>query len=268
MSALIYQSVKVRSGTIGFVTCGVGEPLVLITGYSGTLFHWNKYFIDQLSQKYQLYLLDNRFIGKSDTNNANTTTGMAQDAYDFIEALSLKNPILLGWSMGGTIVQELALLCGDNLGGILLLATVPGNLYISFSFISFMSTIGNISVDEYRRKLYQFFFANDDMESNISLVKNTALNISDYDYRFNQKALDLQYHVIATWGGINEQQLSLFKVPVLLFYARDDYVVLPTANEYFVAHIPDSSLIEYETGGHVLIHSNFESIVSSIKSCF
>ena len=44
---------------------GNGPPLLLITGYSGTMESWDPRFVDTLAQHHRVVLIDNAGIGKT-----------------------------------------------------------------------------------------------------------------------------------------------------------------------------------------------------------
>lgn len=84
--------------------------LIMLTGIGTTANFWPKDFIDTLSQKYNLYILDYRGINTSqDNSNVNYSIfDLANDTNSFIKKLDLKKTYLLGWSMGSTIALQTA----------------------------------------------------------------------------------------------------------------------------------------------------------------
>ncbi|QEO57539.1 alpha/beta fold hydrolase [Francisella marina] len=84
--------------------------LIMLTGIGTTANFWPKDFIDILSQKYNLYILDYRGINTSqDNSNVNYSIyDLGNDTNSFIKKLNLKNTYLLGWSMGTTIALQTA----------------------------------------------------------------------------------------------------------------------------------------------------------------
>ncbi len=256
MTNLLYQTIDTRSGAVGYVKLGAGEPMILIVGYSGTLFHWNRLFIHELAQNHTVYLVDNRNIGLSHSTNIDSARGLADDVNDFIDALDIDKPWVLGWSMGGTVTQELACANQKKLRGLILMATVPSNYYVNMDFMMFMATAGMYTKDEFRKKLYYFFFSKDIDLSENDYVKANALNFSNYNYRFTQHAKDFQDALIVMWGGISETQLQGITIPVLMLWAENDLVVTKDAQKFMLDNISNAFLLEYNNGGHFLIHND------------
>ena len=264
MQDLIYQRVKTKSGYTGYIVTGEGPPLLMLVGYSGTLYHWPRSFIQELSAHYTLYLIDNRSIGLSESINARSTMGMAEDVKDFIDAMGIVKPYVLGWSMGGTIAQELACICQKSLAGLILMATVPNNYYINLDFMMFMATASNYSRDEFRNRLYYFFFSKEFDVALAESVKINALNFSNYNYRFTSETKEFQDEVIPIWDGIDTKQMQQFALPILLLWAQNDLVVGENAQKFILENSRNATLIEYQNGGHFLIHNQANKVAKDI----
>lgn len=87
---------------------GKGHPLVLLAGYSCDHTIWMP-IRDMLAEHFQLLLLDNSSVGQtSDAPAPFTVEDMAKETWEIIEKLGLKNPHIIGHSMGGAIAQTIA----------------------------------------------------------------------------------------------------------------------------------------------------------------
>jgi len=96
---------------IGYKLIGAGEPLVMIMGLGGTMDRWPPRVIEELSQKYQLIIFDNRGMGQTTASEAAFTYKLfADDVIGLLDALGVKKTHVLGYSMGSTITQKLLLL--------------------------------------------------------------------------------------------------------------------------------------------------------------
>jgi pimeloyl-ACP methyl ester carboxylesterase len=88
-----------------------GEPLVLVHGYSGDITDW-RYQIDEFSSTHRVLMMDLRGHGRSDApsdRSSYTIPVMSEDVEALVDELGLGRCHLLGHSMGGGIVQEIAL---------------------------------------------------------------------------------------------------------------------------------------------------------------
>ncbi len=94
---------------------GVGQPIVLIAGYSGNQATWTAQIPALVAAGYQVITYDRRNHGQS----AQVTYGMrlsrhGLDLAAVISALNLKQPILLGHSMGASTIWAYLSLFGDT----------------------------------------------------------------------------------------------------------------------------------------------------------
>ena len=268
MQNLSYESVTTARGRVGYVTTGSGYPLILIVGYSGTLFHWNRSFINKLAESFNLYLIDNRYIGKSISTNENTINGMAQDVIDFIEAMQIVKPIIFGWSMGGVITQQLLVNYQHNLAGAVLFATTYDQKLISADFVELIANQEHIPPHEFKRQLYATFFSEDDSDKIKLTIKDGAILIDDYNYRYNFEAKELQDTAVESWVRIELSQLNQILLPVLVMRAKNDLVVDSSVIEYFTHNLPNAKAIIYPSGGHFFLHKSPLQIASDIANFF
>jgi pimeloyl-ACP methyl ester carboxylesterase len=104
-----------------------GEPLVLVHGYTGDITDW-RHQVGHFAETHQLLIFDNRGHGRSQApadRSTYTITQMADDAEALIAEVGFERYHLLGHSMGGAIVQEIALRSPGRLLSLTLHDTAP-----------------------------------------------------------------------------------------------------------------------------------------------
>lgn len=107
---------------LGYEESGSGDPpLLLVHGWSG-----NRWFMHEqaahFAADHRVVSVDLRGHGESDAPEQEyTIEGFADDLAWMIGELGLDHPIVVGHSMGGTVVVQLAASRGNLLGGIVLL---------------------------------------------------------------------------------------------------------------------------------------------------
>jgi len=270
MHCLEYKTQPIKNGTIGYVEFGNGTlPLVMLIGYTGTLFHWNKNFVHELANNYRVYLLDNRHVGLSHTTNPDTMPGMALDVSEFIEALGLAKPWVLGWSMGGMVAQELASFYAHNMSGMILLASTPSNLYVSAEFIDLLIQAEVMPQAAFKQQLYQFFFSETSIEHKSYSLKENALDFVNYPYTYTGEAKHFQDSVAVIWQGVGADKYKNINLPILLLKANNDLVATFEAQQAIINAAPNKNMvkyIEYDGGGHFLVHKAPVKIAQDISS--
>ena len=90
---------------LNFKNIGEGDPVIILHGLFGSLDNWMT-MARKLGDSYNVFLVDQRNHGKSPHSDEMDYTAMAQDLAEFIDDHNIKNPKLIGHSMGGkTIIQ-------------------------------------------------------------------------------------------------------------------------------------------------------------------
>jgi pimeloyl-ACP methyl ester carboxylesterase len=121
-------TVKTSLGRVAYRTTGRGPPLLLITGYSGTMEGWDRRFVDGLARRHRVIVFDNAGIGRTQALAAPfTIDAMAAQTSALIRALHLERIDVLGWSMGSMIAQALAVRHPSQVRRLVLCASFPGN---------------------------------------------------------------------------------------------------------------------------------------------
>jgi pimeloyl-ACP methyl ester carboxylesterase len=82
------------------------RPLVLSMRFRGVMDEWDPVFLEAIATKCRVYWFDSASVGLSSGGVPDSTPGMARVLIAFIEALGLGRVDLLGWSMGGSVVQS------------------------------------------------------------------------------------------------------------------------------------------------------------------
>ncbi len=88
-----------------------GEPLVLVHGYTGDISDWRHQF-PEFSKTHRVLAMDLRGHGRSEApadRSSYTLEKMADDVEALVDQVGFERYHLLGHSMGGGIVQEIAL---------------------------------------------------------------------------------------------------------------------------------------------------------------
>src|SRR5690349_1540433 len=87
---------------------GDGAPMVILHGLLGSSDNWLTQ-AKLLSPDYKIYTIDQRNHGQSPHDDAFDYQSMVNDLLEFLDDRQLKDPILVGHSMGGKTVMNFAL---------------------------------------------------------------------------------------------------------------------------------------------------------------
>jgi non-heme chloroperoxidase len=114
--------VTVADGTrIHYVEAGAGKPIVLVPGWMMPGWIWQDQ-IDELSKTYRVIAIDPRAQGESDKpDHGYLPEQRAHDYKQVVDHLGLRQPVLVGWSMGcGELLSYVQQFSEDNVGGLVL----------------------------------------------------------------------------------------------------------------------------------------------------
>jgi pimeloyl-ACP methyl ester carboxylesterase len=107
---------------------GSGPPLVMAIGTGSTMAEWDPALLRLLAQNHRLILFDYPGIGRSSKLDGDETSfaDLADTTADFMDAIGLDQADVLGWSMGGFVMQQLAIRHPESVRRLILAATNPG----------------------------------------------------------------------------------------------------------------------------------------------
>ncbi len=122
-SSVREQIAQTSRGPIGYYRLGKGSPVVLVTGFRATLTEWDASFVAGLARHHDVVVFDNRGVGRSQPDATTfSIADMAQDTAALIDTLRLDRATVVGWSMGGAIVQQLAITSPASMGKMVLIS--------------------------------------------------------------------------------------------------------------------------------------------------
>ena len=120
---------------VHYLEAGSGKPLIIIHGGGGHASHWIN-IMKPLAENYHLYVPDRPGCGLSDTINYHGLDYMknaAEFVRSFMDAVGLKQALVMGNSMGGYFSICFALQYPERVEKLLLIGAPAGmNLYIPF----------------------------------------------------------------------------------------------------------------------------------------
>jgi esterase len=90
-----------------FRESGQGQPLIILHGLFGSSDNWFT-LAKTFAEFFHVYLVDQRNHGQSPHSDDFNYKLLAEDLNEFIETNNIKNPIIIGHSMGGKAVMNFA----------------------------------------------------------------------------------------------------------------------------------------------------------------
>jgi pimeloyl-ACP methyl ester carboxylesterase len=118
--------VKVDGAELSIEVRGTGPDVLFVQGVGLGGRAWSPQ-VDELSRDYHCITFDNRGIGRSSGDtHALSVDVMARDALAVLDSLHIEDAHLVGHSLGGVIIQRLALLAPERVASLSFLCTFAG----------------------------------------------------------------------------------------------------------------------------------------------
>jgi pimeloyl-ACP methyl ester carboxylesterase len=258
------QTAHTKLGAVAYRTVGSGAPLLLITGYSGTMEGWDRRFADTLAQHHRVVIFDNAGVGHTQALPAPLTIdAMANQTSALITALGLNHPDVLGWSMGSMIAQALAVLHSSQVHRLILCASYPGNATTVRPAQAAIHALTSTS---------QQTVLNDIFPASQTAAQHTYLAaISSYPSAPAAPVgtVSAQGHAVDVWWAGRDpagQQAATITAPTLIADGTADRLD-PLANSHALARlIPRAKLILYPDAGHAFLFQDQTTFISLIES--
>ena len=194
---------------------GDGFPLVLVHGYLGSSEMW-KFQKEYLSKYFRVITPALPGFGEShDIKSLNSINLMAKNILKLIDNKKIYKFNLLGHSMGGMIVQEIARISGDRINKLICFATGPiGDIPGRFE-----------SIDKSIERIPSNWFVEGKNSNNYFLCENAVKNISKKtaqnaliamrDWNGFENLKNIKNKTLIIWGdrdkSYNYEQISLLK---------------------------------------------------------
>jgi len=235
-----------------------GSPVILIHGLGASADIWI-HNIEVLAQHHRVYVPDLVGFGRADKPEMHyTPTIFTTFLNDFIGALHIEKPSLIGNSLGGGIALHYILLYQDNVDRLVLVdsAGLGKETSIPLRLVS-IPILGELMTYPTRMEAY-FYFIGAVHDRSVLTKAFVDLYHNIHSQAGAQKSLLKVLRSIANvWGGKNEilapiqRHLHMITQPTLIIWGKQDKV-LPLKHAYVGAEkIPDAKLQIIDDCGHM-----------------
>lgn len=231
---------------------GKGQPMIILHGVFGVSDNWVS-FARKMADHYEVFIPDQRNHGQSPHDPTFNYFALCSDLYDFIEEHDIKDPIILGHSMGGKVAMHFALENPDMLKA-LIVADISMRTYNRrFRHLDMIDAMMNVNFNNAETR--------EDVESQIKLqipdertrlfaMKNLYRREhgGQFAWRLNLEAINLNMDEV--FEGIESK--NLFTKPTLFVRGGDsDYVKYDDFDQIY-RNFPKADIKTIERAGHWL----------------
>ena len=229
-------------------------PLVFLQHFRGNLDSWDPILVDTIAAHREVVLLDNAGVGLSTGTVPLTVTQMARDAIAFLDAMELERVDLLGYSLGGMVAQEIALLRPRAVRRLVLAGTGPRGGQQMHGWTFDIERVANQANNGLEDLLHIFFEITETSRAlGREYVQRAFSRTEGADRPNGQTVARAQYDAIVEWGIPDRSQLNRLAgitQPTLVAAGAND-MMIPTVNSQLLAdHLPQARLRIYPDAAH------------------
>lgn len=240
---------------------GHGPPLLLLNGIGLDLAAWGP-LTQALSGEHQLVLLDARGSGLSGPPPEPCTTArLAADTLALLDHLSLGPVDVLGFSLGGLVAQELALLAPDRIRSLVLAASaarIPARTRRVLDAWRRLLLAG-VDAEAFRREQFAWVFGTATLE-NDALIEGALSTLADAPA---PSAYGFAAQVDACLAHDTRERAARIGAPALVLAGEDD-VLLPAAAAETLAGLLPRGRFERHPGGHAFLSESPGAVAASV----
>ncbi|WP_332648935.1 intracellular short-chain-length polyhydroxyalkanoate depolymerase [Lysinibacillus sp. 54212] len=272
-----------------------GEQLViLVHGNMTSSQHWDV-LMENLNKEFHIIAPDLRGFGGSSYNKRIThIRDFAKDLKLFVDALSLKDFHLVGWSTGGMVCMQYCALYPQDCQKLVLLAsgstrgypfygmTPDGQMDLTKRF----TTLQEIEQDPYKTKAIQHLYDTKNKEGlqaiwNASIYTQHQPETDQYELyledMLTQRNLADVYHSLNTFNisrihheaGNGTGEVHEITQPVLVIYGDRDFVIAEQmTNEIIEDFVGKAKVVKIENCGHSPLIDNLAQLTKEMEIFF
>ena len=239
------QYISYKQGKIAYRESGSGPILFLLHGMNGNSKSWANLFYS-LSSSFRVIAWDAPSFGASDVFGDDVKE-YKNAAKALIDALKLKNIILIGHSMGGLIATQLAYDDDVFVSGLILSST-----HLGFGYQK-----GEALMARYANRLKTFSEKLSDIDYAMERAqRNTPEDTSESVIEFLANvALDIRLESIRDGGRMSQEIDNTnicknLKVPLLILSGAKDTVISTEMRNSLIAALPGVNEVVFPEAGH------------------
>ncbi len=234
---------------------GRGRPILFIHGWSMSSLFWRRQL--DLSDQFQIITMDLRGHGRSQSVlRGNNIPRYARDIREVIQALGIRDIILAGWSMGGSVVLDYWQQYGsDKLAALAMIescpapmANAPWNTHRCHGMDSDSVKV-NVERIQKSRQSHGKLFINNMFLDGYGPTHAMKWMLAEYLKTTDETASTVyEDYLLRDYTRI----LPTITVPTLAVYGRSKHMCFgPSIGRYVAGSIPDSRFVILDKSGHL-----------------
>ncbi|MFT7669862.1 MAG: pimeloyl-ACP methyl ester carboxylesterase [Planctomycetota bacterium] len=230
---------------------GEGTPLLLVMGLGADGSVWADH-VAEYEKHFQCVLIDNRGVGLSDKPpGPYTSARMAQDVAEVADALGIQKAHSAGISMGGIIVQELALLRPELLlSAVIISSWAQLNAYAVRVFEHMKPARAHMRPEDFMDLIQLWIFTSPYYEANGAQLAEGRADAGSNSTPQPQHGFEGQADACIQHDCL--ERLGQITTRTLIVAGEDDIFTPLAFSEQLARGIPNAELVTWPGAGHAV----------------
>jgi pimeloyl-ACP methyl ester carboxylesterase len=246
-----------------------GLPLILLQHFRGNLDNWDPALTDALAAEREIILVDYPGVGSSTGEPSSTIAETARRMIAFIDALRLDRIDLLGFSIGGFVAQEIALVRPTLIRRLVLAATGPKGAPGMHGWRADIAAAARGESNPENLLYIMFAHTETSQAKGMEFLGRFMQRQEERDAPTSNAARDAQYDAIVEWGIPDHGGLQRLTgiVNTTLVIQGDDDLMIPTKLSHLLAGlIPDTRIRVYPNAAHGFLFQYPDEVAAEVNA--
>jgi pimeloyl-ACP methyl ester carboxylesterase len=244
-------------------------PLLMLQHFRGNLDSWDPALTDALAHEREVILVDYPGLGASGGRFGPTIADTARRMIAFVEALGLSEVDLLGFSIGGFVAQEMALIRPALVRRLILAATGPKGGPGMHGWREDIAAAARQEQSTAEGLLHIFFAPTETSRAKGGAFLGRFMARSeDRDTPTTLAARDAQYDAVVEWGIPDHaalQRLTAIRMPTLIIQGDDDRMIPTSLSHLMAGLIPGAQIRIYPDSAHAFLFQEPEQVAADVN---
>lgn len=246
-----------------------GTPLLLLPRFRGDMDTWDPALLDAFAEKRPIVLVDNRGVSSTSGTTPSTIAEMARDIIAFCEAVVLPSVDLLGFSLGGFVAQEVALIRPHLVRRLVLAATSPQGAPDIHGWRKDIADAVRLDEPGGEQLLYTFFKPTETSQAaGMEYLGRFLARTQDRDVASTLQTRDAHYDAVCDWGIPDHsklQRLTGIRQPTFVCNGDADAMIPPRFSHLMGGLIPDAIVKIYPDAGHGFLFQHHAEFADDVN---
>ena len=249
------RSVEVAGARIAYRRFGslAGLPLLMLQHFRGNLDNWDPALTDALAAEREVILVDYPGVGSSSGEPCNSVAPTARHMIAFADALGLAQIDLLGFSIGGFVAQEIALVRPALVRRLVLAATGPKGAPGMHGWRDDIASAARAESKPENLLYIMFAHTETSQAKGREFLGRFLERQEGRDAPTSDAVRDAQYDAVVEWGIPDPgalQRLTGIESPTLIIQGDNDLMIPTKLSHLLAGLIPDARIRIYPDSAH------------------